>query len=118
MASLISDHTLTTENYDFLERYIYRQTGIALGSDKGAQRNVMCRATCEIHCDTKLPLNRAITQSSHHQRELRMKRMLAVLAFLAGGIATEMAHPVQCLLVSPSRVQLKRQRQRSIDGNH
>lgn len=47
-----------------------------------------------------------------------MKRMLAVLAFLAGGIATEMAHPVQCLLVNPSRVQLKRQRQRSIDGNH
>jgi chemotaxis protein methyltransferase CheR len=34
MASLISDQTLTTENYDFLERYIYRQTGIALGSDK------------------------------------------------------------------------------------
>ncbi|WP_167351015.1 hypothetical protein [Caballeronia cordobensis] len=46
-----------------------------------------------------------------------MKRILAVLAFLAGGIATELAHPVQCLLVSPGRVQLKRQRQRSIDGN-
>jgi hypothetical protein len=53
-----------------------------------------------------------------HQREQKMKRVLAVLAFLVGGIATELAHPVQCLLVSPSRVQLKRQRQRSIDGNH
>ncbi|SAK71294.1 hypothetical protein AWB75_03712 [Caballeronia catudaia] len=53
-----------------------------------------------------------------YQREQDMKRMLAVLAFLAGGIATELAHPVQCLLVSASRVQLKRQRQRSIDGNH
>lgn len=47
-----------------------------------------------------------------------MKRMLAMLAFLVGGIATEMAHPVQCLLISPSRMQLKRQRPRSIDGNH
>jgi hypothetical protein len=51
-------------------------------------------------------------------REQKMKRVLAVLAILIGGIATELAHPVQCLLVAPSRVQLKRQRQRSIDGNH
>ena len=53
-----------------------------------------------------------------YQREKKVKRMLAVLAVLIGGIATELAHPVQCLLVSPGRVQLKRQRQRSIDGNH
>jgi chemotaxis protein methyltransferase CheR len=34
MATLTSVAPLTADNYEFLERYIYRQTGIALGSDK------------------------------------------------------------------------------------
>ena len=28
-----------------------------------------------------------------------MKRLLAIVAFLAGGIAAELAHPVQCHLI-------------------
>jgi hypothetical protein len=40
-----------------------------------------------------------------------MKRLLAILAFLAGGVAAEMAHPVQCELLNASRVQMKRRRQ-------
>jgi hypothetical protein len=48
-----------------------------------------------------------------------MKRAMTVFALLIGGIATELAYPAQCLLIGPSRVQMmKRQRQRSIDGNH
>lgn len=47
-----------------------------------------------------------------------MKRLLAMFAFLAGGLATELAHPVQCLLVNPGRMQPWRQRPRSNDGNH
>ncbi|MDR5816819.1 MULTISPECIES: hypothetical protein [unclassified Caballeronia] len=47
-----------------------------------------------------------------------MKRLLAMFAFLAGGLATELAHPVQCLLVNPGRMQSWRQRPRSIDGKH
>ncbi|MDR5782440.1 hypothetical protein QCE63_23855 [Caballeronia sp. LZ065] len=47
-----------------------------------------------------------------------MKRLLAMCAFLAGGLATELAHPVQCLLVNPGRMQPWRQRPRSNDGNH
>jgi hypothetical protein len=37
-----------------------------------------------------------------------MRRLLAIVAFLAGGFAAEMAHPVQCSLVNASRVQVKR----------
>lgn len=40
-----------------------------------------------------------------------MKRLLAILAFLAGGLATEIAHPVQCLLVNAARVRVKRQKE-------
>jgi hypothetical protein len=35
-----------------------------------------------------------------------MRRLLAMLVFLAGGFAAEMAHPVQCSLVNVSRVRL------------
>jgi hypothetical protein len=40
-----------------------------------------------------------------------MKRLLAIVAFLAGGIAAEMAHPVQCLLVNASRTYVKRRKE-------
>ena len=33
-----------------------------------------------------------------------MKRLMAVLAFLAGGLAAELAHPVQCSLVNVNTV--------------
>jgi hypothetical protein len=36
----------------------------------------------------------------------RMRRLLAMLVFLAGGFAAEMAHPVQCSLVNVNRVRL------------
>ncbi|HZZ10083.1 MAG TPA: hypothetical protein VFE79_05285 [Paraburkholderia sp.] len=39
-----------------------------------------------------------------------MKRILAILAFMAGGVAAELAHPVQCSLINASRVQVKRQK--------
>ncbi|MDN7428823.1 MULTISPECIES: hypothetical protein [unclassified Burkholderia] len=32
-----------------------------------------------------------------------MKRWLMILLFAAGGLATEIAHPVQCTLLSMSR---------------
>ena len=35
-----------------------------------------------------------------------MRRLLAIVAFLAGGFAAEMAHPVQCSLVNVNRVRL------------
>ncbi|MGF6573354.1 hypothetical protein SAMN05443245_3649 [Paraburkholderia fungorum] len=37
-----------------------------------------------------------------------MKRLLAIIAFVAGGVAAEMAHPVNCSLLNASRVQVKR----------
>ncbi|MEX3957566.1 hypothetical protein [Trinickia sp. EG282A] len=37
-----------------------------------------------------------------------MKRLLAIAAFLVGGLAAELAHPVQCMLVSASPVRVKR----------
>ncbi|MGU7769119.1 hypothetical protein ACV229_02915 [Burkholderia sp. MR1-5-21] len=33
-----------------------------------------------------------------------MKRLLAIVLFVAGGFAAEVAHPVQCLLISESRL--------------
>ncbi|PRX36772.1 hypothetical protein B0G75_101961 [Paraburkholderia sp. BL18I3N2] len=39
-----------------------------------------------------------------------MKRLLAIVVFLTGGLAAELAHPVQCSLMAASRVQLKRQK--------
>lgn len=47
-----------------------------------------------------------------------MRRLMAILAFLAGGLAAEMAHPVHCTLVNVSRVRIKRRKDRFIDGNH
>jgi len=44
-----------------------------------------------------------------------MRRLIAIFAFLAGGIAAEMAQPVQYVLVHArvhaSRAQIKRRRQ-------
>ena len=41
-----------------------------------------------------------------------MKRWLMILLFAAGGLAAEIAHPVQCSLLSESRLQSgKRRRQ-------
>jgi hypothetical protein len=39
-----------------------------------------------------------------------MKRLLAIVLFLAGGFATELAHPLQCTLVQASGAQLKRRK--------
>lgn len=39
-----------------------------------------------------------------------MKRLLAILAFVAGGLATEFAHPLQCTLVQSGGVRLKRRK--------
>ncbi|MFM0075940.1 hypothetical protein PQQ86_32795 [Paraburkholderia sediminicola] len=38
-----------------------------------------------------------------------MKRLFAILAFMAGGLAAELAHPVRCSLITARRVQVKRQ---------
>ncbi|HEX7936374.1 MAG TPA: hypothetical protein VF573_25335 [Paraburkholderia sp.] len=37
-----------------------------------------------------------------------MKRLLAIIAFIAGGAAAELAHPVQCSMLTTRRVQMKR----------
>ena len=37
-----------------------------------------------------------------------MKRLFAILAFLAGGICAEIAHPVHCNLITSSRPQDKK----------
>ncbi|WP_279608009.1 hypothetical protein [Burkholderia sp. BCC0419] len=39
-----------------------------------------------------------------------MKRWLMILLFAAGGLATEIAHPVQCTLLSVSRQQTGKRR--------
>jgi hypothetical protein len=39
-----------------------------------------------------------------------MKRLLAIVVFVTGGLATELAHPVYCSLVYASRSQMKRQK--------
>jgi hypothetical protein len=39
-----------------------------------------------------------------------MKRLLAIVAFLAGGLANELAHPAQCLLIDAKPVQIKRKK--------
>jgi hypothetical protein len=40
-----------------------------------------------------------------------MRRLLAIVAFLAGGFAAELTHPVQCSLLTASRVQVKRRKE-------
>ena len=37
-----------------------------------------------------------------------MKRLFAIVLFVAGGFATELLHPVQCSLMQVARVQVKR----------
>ncbi|MBR8334886.1 hypothetical protein [Burkholderia ambifaria] len=44
-----------------------------------------------------------------------MKRWLMILLFAAGGLATEIAHPVQCSLLSISRQRVGTRRGRN-DG--
>lgn len=39
-----------------------------------------------------------------------MKHLLAMLVFVAGGLATELVHTVQCSLINTSRVQVRRQK--------
>jgi hypothetical protein len=39
-----------------------------------------------------------------------MKRLFAIVAFIAGGIAAEIAHPLQCSLIAASRPQEKRRK--------
>ncbi|WP_265183118.1 hypothetical protein [Burkholderia paludis] len=41
-----------------------------------------------------------------------MKRWLMILLFAAGGLATEISHPVQCSLLSVSRAQTGKRRTR------
>ncbi|CAB3777196.1 hypothetical protein [Pararobbsia alpina] len=37
-----------------------------------------------------------------------MKRLLACIAFMAGVLSAELAHPVNCSMLNASRVQVKR----------
>lgn len=39
-----------------------------------------------------------------------MRRLLAIVAFLAGGLAAEMAQPVHCSLAHAGRMQVKRRK--------
>ncbi|MEA3131144.1 MAG: hypothetical protein QOF46_2939 [Paraburkholderia sp.] len=39
-----------------------------------------------------------------------MRRLVAILAFLAGGLAAELAHPVQCSLINVKRVRVNRRK--------
>jgi hypothetical protein len=39
-----------------------------------------------------------------------MKRILIIAALLSGGLAAELAHPAQCLLIAPKPLQVKRRR--------
>lgn len=37
-----------------------------------------------------------------------MRRFMAIVAFLAGGLAAEQAHPVHCSLINVNRVRVNR----------
>lgn len=39
-----------------------------------------------------------------------MRRLLAMLALIAGGFATEVVYPLHCTLIDAARVQVKRRR--------
>lgn len=45
-----------------------------------------------------------------------MKRLLAILAFLAGGIGTEIVKPLQCTLMMPVKTLLQSRKVRCADG--
>ena len=51
-----------------------------------------------------------------------MKRLLAIFAFLAGGIGTEIVKPLQCTLMMPVKVRLnsrpKSSKVRCADGKY
>lgn len=47
-----------------------------------------------------------------------LKRSLAMLAFLAGGIGTEIVKPLQCTLMMPVKVRLHSRKVRCADGKH
>jgi hypothetical protein len=42
------------------------------------------------------------------RRRMGMKKLFAILAFLAGGLATEMRNPLQCTTIPASAGRLKR----------
>jgi len=44
------------------------------------------------------------------------KRLLAIVAFLAGGISVEIAKPINCLLITTSQPQRNRNKLRFDDG--
>ncbi|WP_163012792.1 hypothetical protein [Burkholderia stabilis] len=44
-----------------------------------------------------------------------MKRWLMIVLFAAGGLAAEIAHPVQCTLLTASRLQTGKRRGPSTD---
>lgn len=48
----------------------------------------------------------------------RMKRFLAIFAFLAGGIGTEIVKPLQCTLMTPVKTRLQSRKVRCPDGKH
>jgi len=39
-----------------------------------------------------------------------MRRLVAIAVFVAGGLAAELAHPLQCSLIQASGMQLKRRK--------
>lgn len=39
-----------------------------------------------------------------------MRRLLAIVFFLTGGLAVELAHPLQCSLIQANGTQLKRRK--------
>ncbi|WP_302674761.1 hypothetical protein [Trinickia violacea] len=39
-----------------------------------------------------------------------MKRLLAIAALFVGGLAAEIAHPVQCTLITASSIRVKRRK--------
>ncbi|MGP8436493.1 hypothetical protein [Paraburkholderia fungorum] len=39
-----------------------------------------------------------------------MRRLMAMLAFVAGGLAAELAHPVDCSLIDVNRVRVNRRK--------
>ena len=39
-----------------------------------------------------------------------MRRLMAILAFLMGGLAAERAHPVHCSLINVNRVRVNRRK--------
>lgn len=39
-----------------------------------------------------------------------IRRLMAILAFVAGGLAAEIAHPVHCSLINATPVRVKKRR--------